>query len=70
MDVYDEFVELKNLGPINAQLNGWRISVISPGGPSSYTISGVTLKPGERIVFYSLKTGLSLYDSWAARCAW
>ncbi len=63
VDVYDEFVELKNLGPINAQLNGWRISVISPGGPSSYTISGVTLKPGERIVFYSLKTGLSLYDS-------
>ena len=63
VDVYDEFVELKNLGPINAALGGWKIDVISPEGPSSYILPSQTLQPGQRIVFYHLKTGLSLYDS-------
>lgn len=62
VDVFDEFVELKNLGPIPAQLSGWKIDVISPGGTSSYALSG-TLQTDQRAVFYSLKTHLSLYDS-------
>ena len=62
VDVLDEFVELKNLGPVDAQLNGWKIDVISPGGASSYPLTTQTLKTGERIVFYGLKTHVSLYD--------
>ncbi len=62
VDVYDEFVELKNLGPVTAQLNGWKIDVISPGGPTSYPLSG-TLQPDQRVLFYSSKTKLSLWDS-------
>jgi hypothetical protein len=61
VDVYDEFVELYNLGPINATLSGWKIDVISPGGNTSYSLSG-TLKPGERMLFYGLKTNLQLHD--------
>ncbi len=63
VDVYDEFIEIKNLGPVAATLTGWKLDVISPGGPSSYSISGVTLQPGDRALFYSLKSHISLYDS-------
>ncbi len=63
VDVYDEFIEIKNLGPVAAQLTGWKLDVISPGGPSSYSISGVTLQPGDRALFYGLKSHISLYDS-------
>ena len=63
VDVFDEFVEVKNLGPVAAQLNGWKIDVISPGGPSSYSLSGITLQPDQRMLFYGLKSHLSLYDS-------
>ncbi len=62
VDVYDEFIELYNLGPVNANLNGWSLSVISPGGNSTYSLSGLTMKPGDRMVFYHLKTNVELPD--------
>jgi hypothetical protein len=63
VDIYDEFVEIKNLGPINASLSGWRIDVISPGGGSSYSLPTTTLTPGQRAVYFSSTSKLSLWDS-------
>lgn len=62
VDVYDTFVELKNLGPVAAQLSGWKIDVISPGGPSSYYLPSQTLQPGQRMVYYRKTSGLALYN--------
>lgn len=66
VDVFDEFIEIKNVGNADLDLNGWRIddSADFPGSPSSspYTIQGIILKPGEYAVFYGLETNILLSD--------
>ncbi len=49
----DEYIELINHGKLDDEANI---------GSSPYSLPAVTLKPGERIVFYSDKTGLLLSD--------
>lgn len=63
-DVFDEFIEIKNLTSIDISLNGWKLDKVVPAGtPSkSFALPNVTLKPGERIVFYSKDTNLLLSD--------
>lgn len=66
VDVFDEFIEIKNVGNADLDLNGWRLddSADFAGAPSSspYTISGIILKPGEYAVFYGLETNILLSD--------
>ncbi len=62
VDVFDEFIEIKNLGPVDINLKGWKIDDEDKSGSDPFTISDVTLKPGERIVFYGLETNILLSD--------
>ena len=62
VNVYDEFVELKNLGPINVDLKGWKLDD-GQNSTAPYTLPSMTLKPGDRALFYHLATNLSLPDS-------
>ncbi|NJN79423.1 MAG: lamin tail domain-containing protein, partial [Anaerolineales bacterium] len=59
VDVYDEFIEIKNLSPIDITLQGWKLD--KPNS-TSFSLPNLTLKPNERIVFYSSETNLLLSD--------
>ena len=62
VNVYDEFIEIENLGPINVNLSGWKLDNVS-GGSHFYNLPSRTLKSGERAVYYGSVTHLPLYDS-------
>ncbi len=62
VNVFDEFIEIKNLTSIDINLNGWKLDVLDG---NTFTISDVPLKPGQRIVFYGLETNLLLSDGGA-----
>ena len=63
VNVYDEFVEVVNIGSSDVNLKGWRLDDAPNAGASPYTLPSQTLKPGQRAVFYYSKTGISLNDA-------
>ncbi|MFH1185419.1 MAG: lamin tail domain-containing protein [Chloroflexota bacterium] len=63
VNVYDEFIELKNLGPIDVDLTNWKLDDAAELGSPMFTLPGVKLQPGERAVFYGLTTRILLEDS-------
>ncbi|MEP0804566.1 MAG: lamin tail domain-containing protein, partial [Chloroflexota bacterium] len=58
----DEYIELLNHGVVDVNLSGYRLDDEANIGSPPYTLPAVTLKPGERIVFYGSQTGLLLSD--------
>ena len=63
MDVYDEFIEIINAGQIDVDLSAYKVDDEQDLGSSPYTLSDITLKPGERAVFYAAETGILLSDA-------
>jgi uncharacterized repeat protein (TIGR01451 family) len=59
VDVFDEFIEIKNLTAIDMKLDGWKLDKVGSG---TYELPDITLKPGQRIVFYGLETNILLSD--------
>jgi hypothetical protein len=62
INVGDEFVELLNHGVIDATLSGYTLDDEVNNGSNPYHLPSVTLRPGERRVFYGSETGLRLGD--------
>jgi len=62
VDVFDEFIEIANLGPVDVNLSGWKLDDAAGQGSNPYTLPAKTLKPGERIVFYASQTNVLLSD--------
>jgi lamin tail-like protein len=62
INVGDEFIELLNHGVIPVSLSGYSLDDEVNVGSTPYRLPAVTLKPGERIVFYGSETGLLLSD--------
>ena len=62
VDVFDEYIEIANLGPIDANLANWKLDDLPNGGSSPFTLPSRTLKPGERAVFYASQTNVLLGD--------
>lgn len=62
MDVFDEFIEIKNIGPVDSSLGGWRLDDEANLGSDPFTLPSITLKPGERVRFYGLETNILLSD--------
>lgn len=63
VNVYDEFIEIENLGPIDVNLSGWKLDDDLNVGSNPFSLPGKTLKPGERAVFYGSQTRILLDDS-------
>lgn len=63
VDVYDEFIEVENLGPIDVNLSNWKLDDEPNVGSAPYTLPSQTLKPGQRAVFFGSTTGILLDDS-------
>lgn len=61
VDVFDEFIEVKNLSPIDINLRGWKLDRVSDPA-RQFTLPDLTLRPGQRAVFYGLQTSLLLSD--------
>ena len=62
VNIGDEFIEIINHGTISVSLNGYSLDDEVNLGSSPFSLPSVTLKPGERIVFYGKETGLLLSD--------
>jgi hypothetical protein len=62
VDVFDEFIEVANLGPVDVNLNGWKLDDEAGKGSSVFTMPSKVLKPGERILFYASQTNILLSD--------
>ncbi len=62
IDVFDEFIEIKNIGVVNVAMSGWKLDDEDDSGSAPFSIPAITLKPGERVVFYSLQTNILLSD--------
>jgi len=62
VDVFDEFIEIANLGPVDVNLSGWKLDDAAGQGSNPYTLPAKILKPGERIVFYASQTNVLLSD--------
>jgi uncharacterized repeat protein (TIGR01451 family) len=59
----DEYIELLNHGVIDVSLSGYKLDdEVNVGSPTFNLPSDITLKPGERYVFYGSQTGLLLSD--------
>ncbi|MBN2554745.1 MAG: lamin tail domain-containing protein [Anaerolineales bacterium] len=63
IDVYDEFIELHNLGPSSVYLRNWQLDDVRDGGSAPYTIAGITISPGSYAVFFRTYTRIALNDS-------
>lgn len=60
-DQYDEWVEIINLGPDAAALDGWRLDDIRDGGSQPYVIpAGTLLLSGDFLVLFRRQTGIAL----------
>ncbi|MEW6239717.1 MAG: lamin tail domain-containing protein [Chloroflexota bacterium] len=62
VDVYDEFIEIKNVGILPANLSNYKLDDEKEGGSAPYTLRSLVLDPGERAVFYGSETGILLSD--------
>jgi len=58
-NVFDEFIEIKNLTATDISLSGWKLSTVDG---DAFSLPSVNLKPGERIVFYGEETNILLSD--------
>jgi Lamin Tail Domain len=58
----DEYIELLNHGVIDVNLSGYSLDDEVNIGSTPYRLPSITLKPGERHVFYGSETGLLLSD--------
>ncbi len=62
VDVFDEFIEIKNIGTANINLSGWKLDDEADSGSNPFTLPALTLKPGEHAIFYGLQTNILLSD--------
>jgi hypothetical protein len=63
VNVYDEFIELKNLGPIAIDLKNWKLDDAPNSGSNPFTLPSMKLNPGERAVLFGSRTHILLRDS-------
>jgi hypothetical protein len=62
VNVGDEYIEILNHGVVNVNLTGYSLDDEVNVGSTPYSLPAVTLRPGERYVFYGSETGLLLGD--------
>jgi hypothetical protein len=62
VNVGDEYIEVLNHGVVNVNLSGYSLDDEVNVGSEPYRLPALTLRPGERHVFYGSETGLLLGD--------
>jgi hypothetical protein len=62
VDVFDEFIEIKNVGNADISLSGWTLDDEENQGSAPFSLPAATLKVGQRMLFYGLQTNILLSD--------
>jgi hypothetical protein len=62
-DTQDEFIEIYNRGPHPVDLDDWMLDDVDDGGSPPFKMPGLTIKVGERFVFFNAMTHITLNDS-------
>ena len=62
VDVFDEFIEIKNIGVVDINVGGWKLDDESEQGSSPFVLPSLVLKPGQRVIYYGLQTNILLSD--------
>ncbi len=62
VDVFDEFIEVKNIGAADINLKGWQLDDEAGKGSLPFLLPDLVLKPGQHAIFYGLQTSLLLGD--------
>ena len=62
VDVFDEFIEIKNIGNAEINISGWILDDEANLGSNPFILPALTLKVGERAIFYGLQTNILLSD--------
>jgi hypothetical protein len=62
VDVFDEFIEIKNISIISVNLSGWKLDDEKDSGSAPYPLPDVVLEPGDRILLYGKQTNILLGD--------
>jgi uncharacterized repeat protein (TIGR01451 family) len=62
VDVFDEFIEIKNIGVVDISVGGWKLDDEADQGSAPFTLPSLTLKPGQYAIFYGLQTNILLSD--------
>ncbi len=62
VDVYDEFIEIKNIGTANISLSGWKLDDEANLGSNPFSLPALSLKVGERMILYGSQTNILLSD--------
>jgi uncharacterized repeat protein (TIGR01451 family) len=62
VDVFDEFIEVKNIGITDVTMTGWTLELDTASNSTTFEIPTLILKPGQRAVFYGLQTKILLSD--------
>ncbi|MBI5951939.1 MAG: DUF11 domain-containing protein [Chloroflexi bacterium] len=62
VDVFDEFIEVKNIGIVDVNMTGWTLELDTVSNSTTFEIPTLILKPGQRAVFYGLQTNILLSD--------
>lgn len=62
VDVFDEFIEIKNIGVVDISIGGWKLDDEANQGSAPFTLPTLTLKPGQYAIFYGLQTNILLSD--------
>ena len=57
-----EFFEVTNMGDNIAYLNGWSLTVVTSGGPSTHTFGDLTIPAMSAVIFAADPNGLSVYE--------
>ena len=63
VDVYDEYIEIINAGSVEVNLGNYRLDDEDNLGSDPFILPGITLKPGERAIFYAAETNILLSDA-------
>jgi hypothetical protein len=62
INVGDEYIEILNHGVVDVNLSGYKLDDEANIGSPPFNLPALTVKPGERTVFYGSQTGLLLSD--------
>jgi hypothetical protein len=62
VDVYDEFIEIKNNSTFDVDLRGWKLDDQASNNVSPFNLPNQILRPGERVAFFRPQTNIPLSD--------
>lgn len=62
VDVFDEYIEIKNIGTADISVGGWKLDDEADQGSNPFILPTLTLKPGQYAIFYGLQTNILLSD--------